>query len=153
MMNRKAILTVAALAGAAALAGCATLEEEAVDATSDTYKATLTGANEVGGGDPDGYGRAEISVTDGFGQVCWEIKDVTGIDAPTAAHIHFGRAGTNGPPVFTLERSNEGRWQGCKDAREWTQNRLQGNPADFYVNVHNAAYPNGAIRGQLSDNQ
>ena len=50
-MNRKAILAVAALAGAVTLAGCATLEEEAVDATSDTYKATLTGANEVGGGD------------------------------------------------------------------------------------------------------
>lgn len=140
-----------AFAGAAALAGCATLEEEVVDTTSDTFTATLTGANEVGGGDPDGFGRAEISVTDGFGQVCWEIKDVTGIDPPTAAHIHFGRAGTNGPPVFTLERSNEGRWQGCKDAREWTQNRIQGNPQDFYVNVHNARYPNGAIRGQLVD--
>ncbi len=152
-MNSKSIFTATALAGAVALAGCATLEEEVVDATSDTYKTTLTGANEVGGGDPDGYGRAEISVTDGFGQVCWEIKDVTGIDPPTAAHIHYGRAGTNGPPVFTLTKSNEGRWQGCKDAKEWTQNRLQGNPADFYVNVHTAAYPNGAIRGQLSDNQ
>jgi hypothetical protein len=142
-----------AAAGTFALAGCATLEEEAIDATSDTYKTVLTGANEVGGGDPDGYGSAEISVSDGFGQVCWEIKDVSGIDTPTAAHIHYGRAGTNGPPVFTLERSNEGRWQGCKDGAEWTQNRLQGNPADFYVNVHNAAYPNGAIRGQLSDMQ
>ena len=148
--SRTAIL---ALTGAAALAGCATLEEEAVDATSDTYKATLTGAAEVGGGDPDGFGRAEISVSDGFGKVCCEIKDVTGIDTPTAAHIHYGRAGTNGPPVFTLTKSNEGRWQGCKDGAEWTQNRLQGNPADFYVNVHNAAYPNGAIRGQLSDMQ
>jgi hypothetical protein len=144
-------IAMLAFASAAALTGCATIEEEAVDATSDTYSAVLTGANEVGGGNPDGSGRAEISVTDGFGQVCWEIKDVAGIDPPTAAHIHFGRAGTNGPPVFTLERSNEGRWQGCKDAREWTQNRLQGNPSDFYVNVHNAAYPNGAIRGQLVD--
>ena len=153
LLHREAAVALLAAAGTFALAGCATLEEEAVDATSDTYKTVLTGANEVGGGDPDGYGRAEISVSDGFGQVCWEIKDVTGIDTPTAAHIHYGRAGTNGPPVFTLERSNEGRWQGCKDGAEWTQNRLQGNPADFYVNVHNAAYPNGAIRGQLSDMQ
>lgn len=149
-MQSKSRAAVLALAGAAALAGCATLEEEAVDATSDTYNATLTGASEVGGGDPDGFGRAEISISDGFDQICWEIKDVTGIDAPTAAHIHFGRAGTNGPPVFTLTRSNEGRWQGCRDGREWTENRIQGNPQDFYVNVHNAAYPNGAIRGQLS---
>ena len=147
-ISRHAIL---AAVGATALAGCATLEEEAVDAASDTYKATLTGANEVGGGDPDGSARAEISVSDSFDQICWEIKDIVGIDPPTAAHIHYGRAGTNGPVVFTLERSNEGRWQGCKDGREWTENRLQGNLADFYVNMHNAAYPDGAIRGQLSD--
>ncbi|GGE05203.1 CHRD domain-containing protein [Tsuneonella deserti] len=150
-MNRKHALAIAGLAGAVALAGCATLEEEAVDATSDTYKAVLTGANEAGGGDPDGYGRAEISVSDGFGQVCWEIKDLRGIGPVTAAHIHAGRAGVNGPPVLTLEKSNEGIWQGCKDGAEWTQNRLQGNPADFYVNVHTAEYPNGAIRGQLTD--
>jgi hypothetical protein len=150
-MNRTHALAFAGLAGAIALAGCATLEEEAVDATSDTYNAVLTGANEPGGGDPDGAGRAEISVSDGFGQVCWEIKDVTGIDTPTAAHIHAGRAGVNGPVVFTLTKSNEGTWQGCKDAAEWTQNRLQGNPQDFYVNVHNAAYPDGAIRGQLTN--
>jgi hypothetical protein len=150
-MHSKTLRAALALAGAAAIAGCATIEEEAVDATSDTYNATLTGANEVGGGDPNGFGRAEISISDGFDQICWEIKDVTGIDPPTAAHIHAGRAGVNGPPVFTLTRSNEGRWQGCKDGAEWTENRIQGNPQDFYVNVHNATYPNGAIRGQLSN--
>ena len=143
--------TIAALAGAATIAACATVEEEAVDATSDTYRAVLTGANEVGGGDPDGYGLAEISISDAFDQVCYEIKDVRGIGTPTAAHIHFGRAGTNGPPVLALTRSNEGRWQGCKDGAEWTENRLQGNPGDFYVNVHNAEFPAGAIRGQLVD--
>jgi hypothetical protein len=150
-MNRKHVLALAGLAGAITLAGCATLEEEAVDATSDTYNAVLTGANEVGGGDPDGYGKAEVSVSDGFGQVCWEVHDLRGLDPITAMHIHAGRAGVNGPPVLTLEKSNEGRWQGCKDGKEWTQNRLQGNPADFYVNVHTTAYPNGAIRGQLTD--
>src|SRR5688572_19491379 len=105
-MHSKSLGACLALA-ATALTGCATIEEEAVDATSDTYNATLTGANEVGGGDPNGFGKAEISISDGFDQICWEIKDVTGIDPPTAAHIHIGRAGTNGPPVFTLERSNE----------------------------------------------
>jgi len=117
-MNRKHALALASLAGAITLAGCATLEEEAVDATSDTYNAVLTGANEVGGGDPDGYGKAEISVSDGFGQVCWEVHDLRGLDPITAMHIHFGRAGVNGPPVLPLEKSNEGRWQGCTDGKE-----------------------------------
>ncbi|RVQ69795.1 CHRD domain-containing protein [Croceicoccus ponticola] len=134
-----------------ALGACATLEEEAIDATSDTYNATLTGAAEVGGGDPDGYGMAEVSISDAFNQVCYEIKDVRNIGPVTAAHIHFGKAGVDGPPVLTLTPSNEGKWQGCRDGKEWTENRLQGNPQDFYVNVHTAAYPNGAIRGQLVD--
>lgn len=148
-MNRLT-MALAAVAASGTLAACATLEEEVVDATSETYRATLTGANEVGGGDPDGYGEAEISISAAFDQICWEVKNVRGVAPITAAHIHLGRAGTNGPPVFTLTRSNEGMWQGCKDASEWTENRLQGNPANFYVNLHNAEYPNGAIRGQLN---
>lgn len=148
---KRGYLALAALVATGALGACATLEEEAVDATSDTYNATLTGAAEVGGGDPDGYGRAEVSISDAFDQVCWEVKDVRNISPVTAAHIHYGKAGVNGPPVFTLTKSNEGNWQGCKSGAEWTQNRLQGNPQDFYVNLHTADYPNGAIRGQLAD--
>lgn len=150
-MHKLGKTLIAGATATIALAGCATLEEETVDATSDTYRATLTGAAEVGEGDPDGYGRAEISVSDAFDQVCWEIKDVRGIGPVTAAHIHIGAAGTNGPPVFTLTKSNEGQWKGCKDGSEWTENRLQGNPEDFYVNLHTAEYPAGAIRGQLTD--
>ncbi|MGN6498604.1 MAG: CHRD domain-containing protein [Tsuneonella sp.] len=142
-------LVIAGLASALALAGCATMEEEAVDATSPTYHATLLGANEPGGGDPDGMGKAEISISDGFNKVCWEIKDVTGIGTPTAAHIHHGAAGVNGPVVLPLTRNAAGAWQGCVNGSEWTQDRIEGNPQDFYVNVHTAEYPNGAIRGQL----
>ncbi|WP_408057043.1 CHRD domain-containing protein [Tsuneonella flava] len=39
--------------------------------------------------------------------------------------------------------------RGCSEGAEWTQNRIQGNPQQFYVNIHTTAYPNGAIRGQL----
>lgn len=150
-MTRLGIFAIAGVASAFALAGCATLEEEVAETLSDTYNATLTGANEVGPGDPDGFGRAEISITDGFGQVCWELKDIRGIGPITAAHIHPGVAGVNGPPVFPLRMSNEGKWQGCTDGSEWTQDRIEDNPSAFYVNVHTAEFPSGAIRGQLVD--
>jgi hypothetical protein len=144
-----AALAAAGLAGALALGGCATLEEAVAGAVSQTYHANLTGAQEVGGGDPDGSGKARITIEDNFNQVCWRISDVRNISPITAAHIHVGVVGTNGPPVFTLTKSNEGTWVGCSGASEWTQDRIEGNPERFYVNLHTADYPDGAIRGQL----
>lgn len=149
MKTGKTIAAIAALGGALALGGCATIEEAAADALNTTYTANLTGAQEVGGGDPDGSARARITVEDNFDQVCWAITEVRNIGEVTAAHIHVGAAGVNGPPVFTLRKSNEGTWTGCSEGAEWTQDRIEGNPERFYVNLHNADYPNGAIRGQL----
>lgn len=147
-MNHQAGLAVG-LASALALAGCATLEEAAAEAVNTTYRANLTGAQEVGPGDPDGSGNAEITIAHDFDQVCWDISDVRGIGPVTAAHIHVGARGVNGPPVFTLTKSNEGTWKGCSEGAEWTQNRIAGNPENFYVNLHTAEFPDGAIRGQL----
>ena len=142
-------LTCVATAAALALTGCATLEEGAASATNMTYHANLTGAQEVGGGDPDGSGKASITIADGFDRVCWDLHDIHNIGPITAAHIHMAPQGTNGPVVFELHKSKEGPWKGCAEGAEWTQNRIQGNPGQFYVNVHTAEYPNGAIRGQL----
>lgn len=150
-MNRVRIKTFAAVVAIAGLSACATLEEGLGELGAQTYKADLTGAQEVGGGDPDGSGRAEISISDELNQVCWDLNSIRNIGTIAAAHIHVGAAGTNGPPVFTLSQANEGGWRGCKSAAEWTQNRIEGNPEAFYVNVHTAEYPNGAIRGQLRD--
>ncbi len=149
MMKMRSMIVAGSIAGAMTLAGCATIEETVAEETSDTFYATLTGAQEVGGGDPDGAGTAEISISDEFGQVCWDLNGIKNIGPIAAAHIHFGAAGTNGPPVFTLRKANEGGYKGCSDGSEWTQDRIENNPEAFYVNVHTAEYPNGAIRGQL----
>ena len=148
-MNRVHLLALSATAAAFALAGCATVEEAVAEKTTNTYRATLTGAQQPGGGDRDGAGRAEISISDNFGQICYDLNDIRGIGPITAAHIHRGAPGVNGPPVFTLKPANEGGYKGCSDGAEWTQDRIENNPEAFYVNVHTAEYPNGAIRGQL----
>ena len=149
-MNRaRTFLTTALIGSAFALVGCATVEEAVAEKTTTTYNATLTGAQEVGGGDRDGAGRAEISISDNFGQICYDLNDIRGIGPITGAHIHRGASGVNGPVVFTLKPANEGGYKGCSDGAEWTQDRIENNPQAFYVNVHTAEYPNGAIRGQL----
>ena len=148
-MRISKLTILATAAGAFALAGCATLEEELAEATSETHHAHLMGNEVVGGGDPDGMADAEITVSDELGQVCWELKNVTGIGAITGAHIHRGARGVNGPVVFELRRANEGGYKGCTDAGEWVQEYVEAAPNAFYVQAHTAQYPNGAIRGQL----
>ncbi|SHN63555.1 CHRD domain-containing protein [Erythrobacter sanguineus] len=148
---KKRSLLAAVLTGAIALSACATLEEGIAEETAKTYYATLTGRQVIGGGDPDGAARAEITVSDELDQICWDLNNVANIVPITAAHIHRGAQGTNGPPVFTLKRANEGGYKGCSDALEWTGDRIENNPELFYVNAHTARYPDGAIRGQLRD--
>ena len=148
MLRKNARMT--ALLGIAtaalALAGC----ESVVENVSETYNATMTGAAEVPGpGDPDGSGRAEVSIADRIDEFCYEIKDVAGIQPATMAHIHRGAVGVAGPPVVTLENPVDGHSKACPKVDEAIADEIEANPANFYVNVHNAEYPNGAIRGQL----
>ena len=109
--------------------------------------ATLSGANEIPPADPDGFGFAEVTLNQGQGEVCWNIT-VNNIDLPIVAdHIHRGTATQNGPVVVDFGASLNGCTTGVdeeliKDIRQ--------NPQNYYVNVHNAPFPGGAVRGQLS---
>ena len=70
----------------------------------------------------------------------------TTIAAPTVAHIHDGAATTAGPPVVTLDPIASG----CASADDELTSAILANPAGYYVNIHNADFPAGAVRGQLS---
>jgi hypothetical protein len=111
---------------------------------------SLTGAAEKPGpGDTDGSGTFSARVNPGQGQVCYELS-VSGIDAATAAHIHSGGPDVAGPVVVPLEAPADGSSEACATvARDLAQMLIQA-PEDYYVNVHNAAFPAGAIRGQLA---
>jgi hypothetical protein len=119
-----------------------------------TFTTTLSGSEEVPGpGDPNGKGFATLDVYNA-GLVCYTLK-VQAIDAPTAAHIHEAPAGEAGGVVVDLridlaERSGN-RITYCANAAEDVAADIRANPADYYVNIHNPAYPGGAIRGQLGD--
>ena len=145
-MRNLTIGAAAAAAAAALLAGCAT----GAGAQRATQAVTLTGIQEVPGpGDPDGTGTAQIRVEPGQGRVCWTLY-VAQIDPATAAHIHRGAAGTAGPPVVTLATPGpDGRSEGCIAVDAALASELSMRAHDFYVNVHNAAFPAGAVRGQL----
>jgi hypothetical protein len=106
--------------------------------------ATLVGKAETPKGDPDGRGTAEIRITGR--RVCWEIK-VSKVQTIVAAHIHKGRPGVEGPVVVPFGKVF--RSKGCTTTTAALAAAIERTPAAYYVNVHNAKYPAGALRGQL----
>ncbi len=110
---------------------------------------TLLGANEVPGpGDPDGTGTASLRLNPGTEEICYEIS-VSNIAPATAAHIHVGDATIAGPVVVGLTAPTSGTSSGCASADRQLILAILHNPENYYVNVHNAQFPAGAVRGQL----
>ena len=139
-----------AAAGALALAGCETVEEEVNEEIGNRFIAQLSGAAEVPPADPDGTGMARISVNDDSNRICTDLE-VREIGTVTAAHIHRGAAGVNGPVVVTLDPPDDNDSDDCDTATDALIDEIRHNPSAFYVNVHTAEYPNGAIRGQVAE--
>jgi hypothetical protein len=115
--------------------------------------ASLDGANEVPGpGDPDGRGRAFVTLAGD--QACF-LLDWVRIGAPTRAHIHIGARGVAGDIVVGFFEAPTGlpdtlhAVAGCVEVRRELAKAIAADPRGYYVNLHNAAFPGGAIRGQL----
>ncbi len=109
-----------------------------------------TGATNSGiVGDPNGRGEAYFFSTSGT-NICYVIE-VDKIAPATAAHIHKADEGMNGPVVVTLSAPSNGTSAGCVEGLTAgvAADITKFNPSDYYVNVHNAEYPGGAIRAQL----
>lgn len=142
---RFALAVLLGVAGVLALAASAGAD---ADPTQFSYHAGMSGAQEVPGpGDPDGSGQADITVDTVAGQICFELE-VRNIAPAAAAHIHEAPRGTAGGIVVTLTPPTTGSSSGCVTDAAQAQ-AIADNPAGYYVNVHNAGFPNGAVRGQL----
>lgn len=111
---------------------------------------SMTGAEEAPGpGDSDGSGTAFFTLNQGQGEVCFELT-AQNIEPAAAAHIHRAPAGSPGSVVIPLIPPTAGVSSGCVAADPGLIMEIRQFPERFYVNVHNALFPAGAIRGQLS---
>jgi hypothetical protein len=137
------------------------------------FIATLLPANEtptIPSGDPEGTGTGTSNITlnltkDTAGNIIAATADfqvsLSGFQTPqpvTAAHIHPGIAGTNGPAQISLALasgeislangsgsfSKTGIPVSVSDATS-----LVNTPASWYFNVHSTLHAGGFARGQL----
>jgi hypothetical protein len=141
------------LVGAAALSMVVASASFAQDDGDYSYVGTsLFGENEVGhkgaGDDASGDFTAELDLANG--RMCY-LLEVEGLDTVTAAHLHQGADGRNGPPVVTLELMGDDGEDVCVDVEPDLLKKIERNPAGYYVNVHTPKYREGAIRGQLGE--
>jgi hypothetical protein len=96
----------------------------------------LSGGQEVAAADPDGHGFFTYTLS-------WQdIQD------PTAAHVHLGDRHVAGPVVIPLSVATNPS-SGCTTISAELAAGISADPGAYYVNVHNATFPGGAIRGQL----
>jgi hypothetical protein len=114
------------------------------------FNIVLEGSVETPPGDPDGVGKAHILLLPHLGRVCYHLR-VAGIAPVLAAHIHEAPAGEPGDAIVPLLPTGQsGRSSGCVNFPAARINEIMDNPAGYYVNVHNADFPFGALRGQLA---
>lgn len=142
---------------AAAMLVAAGMVPSGARATGESLVAILHGGNEIdpggnaGAGDPNGYGIATIHFVSNK-RLCFSII-LKGIDTPTAAHIHVGKAGQNGGIVIPLSPvPSDGKRHassGCRNATAADVKAVKNNPSGHYVNVHTGDFSAGALRGQL----
>lgn len=136
-----AVLATAAVLGTAAV--------NAQDNSGKRFQVMLEGEVEVPvQGDPDGTGTALVRINPGQEQLCFTLT-VSGIAPATAAHIHEAPAGSAGPVVVGLTAPTSGSSSGCVALDREEAMEIIRDPENYYVNVHNAEYPGGALRAQL----
>jgi hypothetical protein len=139
LRKSKSLARISALSFAVALAvGSGSVLAEAMNVK-------LSGDQEVPPVQTSGAGSGTITINDD-GSVSGSVT-ATGF-APTAAHIHEGAAGKNGPVIvpFTKDGDKFGPAAGAKLTPDQLKAFKAGN---LYVNIHSAAHPGGEVRAQL----
>jgi CHRD domain len=152
--------TIAALAGALAVALIVVVGAGAQGGgQSKALFAVMTGKKEVsaqgekGVGDPDGRG-SFAAIFDG-NELCYGLTNKN-IQNPVAAHIHRGSPSVAGPIVVPLQQpatGDPGASSDCVEVAADLAGAIRKNPHKYYVNVHTADFPGGAVRGQLFGQQ
>ena len=120
------------------------------------FLTSLTGSQEVpavpgtAAGDPTGSAQSLIEINGSKMTFAIAWKGLV----PTMAHLHQGLAGADGDvelPLFmsTMPDGSTAAAGSITLTDPGLTAAIISDPAGFYLNVHTAAFPDGAVRGQL----
>jgi hypothetical protein len=135
-----AALGTLAVASAGTFTGAPTQAAQAHRAAVQRLEATLQPS-----GDPDGSGEAHLTLNKTRRKVCASIT-WQDIESPDSAHIHRV---SDGGIVVDLSGSVTGGSRCATGVSQRKITLLLRHPGRYYVNVHNTAFPAGAIQGRL----
>jgi hypothetical protein len=113
---------------------------------SEEIRIILTGAEEVPPVSTPAQGTAVIIINEDH--TVTGSAQTTGVEG-TAAHIHAGQPGQNGPIIVPLVPSGPGKWSVQPGAKLTDQQYDAYKAGNLYVNVHSPKNKAGEIRGQL----
>jgi hypothetical protein len=137
-------MTLAIRAAAALGAALLILPATTATAVPATSRATLLHAHLAPSGDADGKGAATVRLRPAARRVCATIW-WSRIQTPSAAHIH--RRSDDQVVVDLTGSVTDGAR--CVRAPRALIRAIAARPGRYYVNVHNATYPAGAVQGTL----
>lgn len=140
-------MKILAVSAALVLAGCAQVQGTLPHwiPGSNAVGVKLSGAEEVPPVNVTGSGSGSFRLADD-GTVSGSVS-TEGV-AGTAAHIHVGAKGRNGPVIVPLEK--KGDTYSVAEGRKLTAAQIKAWKAgELYVNVHTARHKGGEVRAQI----
>jgi hypothetical protein len=114
-----------------------------------SFSIELTGGQEVPPTETGASALAELDIDLANGAVSGSLQAAD--MQPTAAHIHIGHAGANGPVVVPLQQDGGDplRFEVPANASLSAAQLDTLMSGGLYLNVHSAAHPDGEVRGQI----
>ena len=139
--RRRLIVALAAASIAAMLGSCASMK-----AQETGQQIVLYGSSEVPAVTTSAYGTGTVNVMT-------DRRVVATVNAismtATAAHIHEGAAGSNGPVIVPFTKISDNVFVAPEGATLTDAQYASYKAGNLYVNVHSAKNPGGEIRAQI----
>ncbi len=133
-------------------------------AAEKSFKAMLSGSEVVPAVETMAKGEATFTLSKDGNELGYNVI-ISDIENVSAAHIHRGKIGKNGPPValIDIKAKKAGKFSGTLAEGKITAKELMGSlkgksvkdlikeidAGNAYVNVHTDKYPDGEVRGQI----